>query len=57
MGSSLAGVYTTAKFFVLENFNHAGKNDLATYMAIIFARESASKVKFLGQPHTLGRET
>ena len=38
MGSTSARVYTMAKTYMMDNFKHGWKNDMATNMASLVAR-------------------
>ena len=48
MGSSLIGVYTMAKTFLVENFKHKRKIDMDVNMTTLFDRGVLRRSSFLG---------
>ena len=48
MGYSHAMVYTTAKTSPVDDFKHGWQNDMATNMAILFAKGGLWRSSFLG---------
>jgi hypothetical protein len=53
MGSSRAGMYTTAKTSPVGNFKHGSENDMVINMATLFLNGAPLQSSFLGQSQTL----